>query len=257
MTHDSLDWLRRQPIAHRGYHDNNLSVPENSRAAFSAALDAGFPIELDVQLLKDGTVVVFHDQGLERACGRPGQVADLTREQLRVMRLFQSTETIPTLAEVLALVAGRVPLLIELKNFTRSRALEQAVLDLLAEYEGPFALQSFNPLAVRWLKKQQPELAVGLLAPAQTGAGPAYRLLNLFLLHRRRQPDFIGFDREQLPHPRAAIFQQQGIPVLAWTVRSQAQFEAVRPYCDNIIFEGFLPALPAATPPPASENAAR
>ncbi|MCB0637559.1 MAG: hypothetical protein KDC54_13110 [Lewinella sp.] len=245
MAEHVFDWLHHKPIAHRGYHDNKLSVPENSLAAFTAAIDAGYAIELDVQLIKDGTVIVFHDQGLERACGRPGQVSNLSREQLRVMRLFQSTETIPTLTEVLALVDGRVPLLIELKNATTSRELEKAVLAVLGDYDGPFALQSFNPLAVRWLKKQQPELLVGQLVTVVDGGGPRQWILNALSFSRRRQPDFLAFDATHLPHPKVAQYRESGLPVLAWTVQSPAQYEAIAAHCDNIIFEGFVPEIAA------------
>ena len=144
-------WLCSQPIAHRGLHGN--SVPENSLLAFSRAIENGFAIELDVRPIDDGTVVVFHDDKLTRMTNRDGYVCNLSKEELDTIRLKNSDEKIPTFKEVLDFVAGRTPILIEIKNESQVGALEQSTLDLLASYNGEYAVQSFNPYSIEFFKK--------------------------------------------------------------------------------------------------------
>lgn len=151
-----------RPYAHRGLWDEQK--PENSMAAFQAAAEAGFGIELDVQLSKDGTVMVFHDYTLDRVCGKEGLLTDLTAAELSTLRLKDTEQTIPTLAEVLRLVDGRVPLLIELKGETGDTAVVPATLAVLEGYTGAWCMESFNPLIVRAVKKQAPHVVRGLLS---------------------------------------------------------------------------------------------
>lgn len=151
-----------RPYAHRGLWDEQK--PENSMAAFQAAAEAGFGIELDVQLSKDGTVMVFHDYTLDRVCGKEGLLTDLTAAELSTLRLKDTEQTIPTLAEVLRLVDGRVPLLIELKGETGDTAVVSATLAVLEGYTGAWCMESFNPLIVRAVKKQAPHVVRGLLS---------------------------------------------------------------------------------------------
>ena len=141
-------WLVETPIAHRGYWGKN--APENSLSAFSKAIEKGYAIELDVQLLADNTVVVFHDESLARMTGNDGYLKYLNKEDLKALTLKGSKEKIPTLKEVLALVDGKVPLLIEIKNKHKVGNLEQAVLEELKSYNGEFAVQSFNPYSLSY-----------------------------------------------------------------------------------------------------------
>lgn len=152
----------QRPFAHRGLWDGER--PENSLAAFEAAARAGFGIELDVQLSADGTVMVFHDYTLDRMCGREGLLTDLSATELGTIRLKDSEQTIPTFAEVLRVVDGRVPLLIELKGETGDTSIVPATLALLKDYEGAWCMESFNPLLLRALKKQAPHVLRGLLS---------------------------------------------------------------------------------------------
>ena len=219
-------WLCRRPVAHRGLH-NGSDIPENSLAAFRAAMDRGFPIELDIQQLADGDIVVFHDERLGRATGAAGYLADATKEQLDGLRLFETDERIPLLAQFLELVAGKVPLLIEVKRYRTTRPFEQELADLLSDYQGPFAVQSFDVGTVSWFRHHRPSFCRGLvcekLQEIQDGA----------LLQCR--PHFIACGHSRRP------LNDRGIPVLVWTVRSENERRALHGFVDNIIFEGFLP----------------
>ena len=237
-------WLTERPVAHRGLHSGE-AVPENSLAAFRAAIEAGHPFEFDVHLLTDGTVAVFHDEDLTRLTGRPGKIADLTAPELRLLRLYDTDEHVPTLDELLRFVAGRVPLLIEIKTKRRDvGALEQAVVEALAGYRGPFAVQSFNPHSVAWFRKHAPQIRRGLLLLADRGEDPAGRVG--FFLRRVAQlvgtaPHFLGLDVREVPYWPLRLARAFRIPVLGWTVRSEELRERARPWVDNIIFESVDP----------------
>ncbi|MCK4776024.1 MAG: glycerophosphodiester phosphodiesterase, partial [Candidatus Krumholzibacteria bacterium] len=151
-----MDWLIETPIAHRGLHDADTGVPENSLAAFEAARDAGYPIELDVRPLRDGEVAVFHDEDLERLTGRAAQLENQDSTSIKSFQLAGTDQTIPLLTEAFDVIGGRVPLLIELKNFGIPGRLETAVRAALQSYNGRFAVQSFNPFSMGWFKAHAP-----------------------------------------------------------------------------------------------------
>ncbi len=234
-------WITDSPIAHRGLHDGNVRVPENSILALEKAIKSGFPIELDVRIIGDSTVVVFHDADLLRVCGVDRRISSLRKTELQGFRLFDTLLIIPTLAEVLTFVDGRVPLLIELKTFSLKKQLEREVLRLVDNYDGPVALQSFNPFTVKWIKKHRPSLCVGQLAEPSVRSFPLNHLENYIQLNTSMNPDFVAFDIHALPSKRVAHFKHKGTPILAWTVRSQAQHERMQGYYDNLIFESFIP----------------
>ncbi len=186
-----------RPYAHRGLF--NEEIPENSLAAFARAAEAGFAIELDVQLSKDGTVMVFHDYTLTRMCGEDVRLADLTAAELAERRLKGSAEHIPTLAEVLAVVAGRVPLLVELKGESTNTALCAPVAELLDAYKGPYVIESFNPMLLRWFKKHRPRVLRGLLSTnlireKKDGSKALNFMLSALLLTFLCRPAFHAWD---------------------------------------------------------------
>ena len=229
-----------RPIAHRGLHD--ASTPENSLLAFQKAIDAGYAIEIDVRPIDDGTVVVFHDDNLKRLTDRDGYVCNLSRADLDEITLLSSDQKIPTFKEVLDFVDGRVPLLIEVKNNGRVGSLEQATLDLLEGYKGEFAVQSFNPYSLEYFKKHAPQIARGQLS-AFFGKEMTFirrYLLSRLKLNKISAPDFISYRHSDLP---IKYVSRTKLPVLAWTVRSNSELEKVKPYCNNIIFENFIPVL--------------
>ncbi|MFW8594156.1 glycerophosphodiester phosphodiesterase family protein [Cribrihabitans neustonicus] len=247
----------RAPIAHRALHDAADQRPENSRAAVRAALSAGYGVELDLQLSADGQAVVFHDTTLDRMTGEPGLVRDRSRAELAAIPLAGGAgEGIPSLAEVLALVAGQVPLLLELKDQDGSMgpggvgALEAAVADALRGYEGPVALMSFNPHAVAEMARVAPEVPRGLVTssyePQDWPDLPKAVCDDLRGIHDFERVDagFISHQADDLARRRVQQLRDQGVPVLCWTVKSLAEDTAARAFADNVTFEGYLP--PAA-----------
>jgi len=235
-------WLVTSPIAHRGLWSQEL--PENSLAAFEAAIKSGFAIELDVRLLDDGTVVVFHDDSLARMTGKDGYVSALTKDSLSSYALQGTDNTIPTLSEALTLIDGKVPVLIEVKNAGKVGKLEQAVIDLLSSYEGDVAVQSFNPHSLGYFAGNAPHILRGQLASYfrhnKEISWFKRAALKRLKLNNISKPDFIGYNHKDLPNK---YVKAAGLPTLAWTVRSNAEFEAVVHNCDNVIFEKFIPRV--------------
>ncbi|SHH48295.1 glycerophosphodiester phosphodiesterase family protein [Marivita hallyeonensis] len=239
-----------RPIAHRGFHDKADGRIENSPSAFSAALDAGYGIELDLQLSRDGVAMVFHDPLLNRLTEETGPVRERDAAALQQIRLKGSSDTIPTLAETLVQVDGDVPLLIELKDQHGEMGetdgmLEAATVDALRGYGGDVALMSFNPHMVARLAKLCPERPRGLISSAwrkidepEIPVATRARLAGI--------PDFdavgaqfLSHDVTNLENPRVEQLKSQGVPILCWTVRSAAQEHQARKVADNITFEGY------------------
>lgn len=237
----ALEWLCATPFAHRGLHEEG--VPENSLAAFEAALRAGYGIELDVRLAADGVPVVFHDASLERLTGRAGAVSVLTSAELARTRLGDSDQRIPRLEEVLSLVRGEAPLLVEIKNPRhRAGALEAAVWALLEGYPGPVAALSFNPLTLAWFRRRAPALARGHNLSAPTSRQRARRARASARLARLlARPHFISHEITSLSHRRAARIRGHGLTLIAWTVRGESEQAKALRYADNFMFEGLRP----------------
>ena len=235
-----------RPYAHRGLWGDG--VPENSLAAFRAAAEAGFAIELDVQLAADGTVMVFHDYTLDRVCGIPGNVADRTAAELQNIPLNGvENECIPTFKQVLDAVDGRVPLLIELKGESGNTALVPRVLEELKGYGGTWCMESFNPLLLRAVKKQAPEVVIGLLSTdlikeKRSGNKLLNFLLSALWLTFLCRPAFHAWDGR---YPRRlglrAGLRLFGAASVVYTVRDEAAYRAYLAKGIYPIFEGFLP----------------
>lgn len=235
-------WIRSSPVAHRGLHNIREGIPENSRAAFAAAMAENLPIELDVRLSRDGVPMVFHDATLERSSGRPENLGAIDAATLQQIEIFGTRERIPSLAEVLQQVAGRVPILIEVKNYADSPVgpLEESVRSALARYRGATALQSFSPDTVAWFAREMPNHPRGQLASPDIGERlppERKRGLEAQLEARHGAPHFIGYNVKHLPCPYTDRARADGLPVLAWTVRSADDHARARAHADNIIFE--------------------
>lgn len=240
------DTMKGVYYAHRGLHNLEQGIPENTMAAFGRAVDAGYGIELDVQLSKDGQVVVFHDFDLKRVCSVDGDVSDYTYEELRRFPVCNTRERIPLLADVLKLVDGKVPLLVEMKykNFT-SRICEEADR-LLNAYHGLYSIESFHPWALMWYRRHRPEVCRGQLAmnfQRQEGNySPERFAVRHLLLNFLGRPDFIAYDiRDKKALSKNICRKLFGCPSAAWTVKSGEQLEQARPYYDSFIFDGFRP----------------
>jgi glycerophosphoryl diester phosphodiesterase len=241
-------WLTARPVAHRGYHDRAAGRTENTIPAAEAAIARGFAIECDLQLTKDDVPIAFHDDTLDRLTEATGPVAARTLAELKAIPLRGTDARIPTLEELLAVIAGKVPLFAEFKSaFDRNRRLEQVAAPILATYSGPLAVMSFDPDSVLALKKLTPNLPRGMVADSfrDDEYKPIPPLRRLALRHLAAapvvMPSFIAYGVHDLPSDAPLLLRHLGTPLLTWTVRTDADRATARRYADQIIFEGFDP----------------
>ncbi|WP_339637438.1 glycerophosphodiester phosphodiesterase family protein [uncultured Sulfitobacter sp.] len=239
------------PLAHRALHDLSARRPENSRAAVRAAVDAGVGIEIDLQLSADNKAMVFHDYALERLTPERGAVRLREASALAAIPLKGGDEGIPTLEEILDLIAGRVPLLVEFKDQDGAMgpdvgSLETAAAELLGRYRGDLAVMSFNPHSVRALARLLPDVPRGLTTSAYRP--DEWPLPEATCDRLRGIPDyadtgscFISHEADDLNRPRVAELKADGAAVLCWTIRSQAEEDIARQVAQNVTFEGYLP----------------
>ena len=229
-------------FAHRGLWD--AESPENSLAAFKKAVDAGYGIEFDIHKTCDGHVVVFHDDTLVRMCGVEGKVEQKTLAQLKELRLLGTDQQIPTLEEMLALVDGRVPLLVELKGESTATGLCPVADAILSQYKGDYIIESFNPLLVRWYRKNRPNVRRGqLFCNLNNGKKVKkliYYLITALLTNVLARPHFLARGQDSARNPSFLICKYLfRPPVFVWTVRAQSEIPADQR--DGMIFEGFIP----------------
>ncbi len=243
---ESLDFYKGFKYAHRGLHGGGRV--ENSMSAFKAAVDAGFGIELDVRLSSDGTIVVFHDDTLLRVCGIDERVRDKSCEELSKIKLGESEDTVPTFSEVLSLVSGKVPLLVEIKADASDSETAYAVCEALSEYTGPYIIESFNPLALKTVRDMMPDIHRGQLS-MDYRKDPKFRtlthtLLNLFVLNFLAKPDFIAFSHTDCDHFVFRLINKLYRPAMfAWTVKSpEDEKKCLDGIFDTVIFEDYVPA---------------
>lgn len=245
VGHPGLAGLKGWAYAHRGLHDEEL--PENSMAAFRAALENGYGIELDIHLMKDGNLAVVHDASLLRTAGADVQITDLTVEDLPNYPLANG-ELIPTFDQVLELFAGKAPLIIELKEDGNSKALVDAAVAAMEGYEGPYCMESFHPTCVYNLKKYHPEVIRGQLVmdyfKEQHGKlNPVLKwLITNQVENFLTQPDFVSYrcsDRRTFSNWLARNFW--GLQGVTWTIKSQREFDRAVKEGWLPIFEGFRP----------------
>lgn len=241
-----------RPLAHRGLHDVEDGRPENSLASIRAAIAFGYGIEIDLQISKDGQAMVFHDYDLQRLCGVKGAVCQRSAEELWQTPLIGGGEGVPTLRQVLELIDGRVPLLIEIKDQDLRLGanigdLEQATVQTMKSYTGPVALMSFNPHSVAKLAELAPGIPRGLTTCNYDKEDwllvPDARREELAEIpdFERTGSCFISHQQDQLDSPAVTRLKAQGTPILCWTIRSEEQESEARKVADNITFEGYLP----------------
>jgi glycerophosphoryl diester phosphodiesterase len=250
----ALDWLVRRPIAHRGYHDRAAGRVENTLAAARAAIAHDFAIECDLQVTVDGHAVVFHDDHLERLTDGHGPIRALDLAGVRRLTLRDAGEPVPTLAELLEVTAGRVPLVIEMKSpWNGDRSLEKAAAPLLAGYEGPVAVMSFDPDSMRAMRRLLPTMPRGLTADAfrpdpempPFNAWQRFRLANL-LAAPAVGASFVSYGISDLPALAPALARRLGLRLITWTIRTPADLAKAGRYTEQITFEGFDPDRPPA-----------
>ena len=244
--HKDLPAIRGWYYAHRGLH--GVGVPENSMAAFRAAKDAGYGIELDIHLLKDGNLAVIHDHSLKRTAGADKQIEDLTSKDLHHYYLEGTREKIPLFAEVLELYAGKAPLIVELKSTTKNYAvLCKAACDMLAEYKGAYCVESFDPRCVAWLRKNRKEVIRGQLTENFFRSNsklpyPVKFLMKYNFFNVTTQPDFIAYrfvDRKNISN--FLCRKLWGLQGVTWTIRNKEDFDTAVSEDWIPIFENFEP----------------
>lgn len=243
--HPGLSALQGFKYAHRGLHDEEK--PENSMAAFRAALENGYGIEFDIHLIRDGNLAVIHDSSLLRTTGKEGKITDLTTEELAGYHLGGTEETIPTFRQVLDLFAGKAPLIIELKSDNNVEALVDAAVKAMEGYEGPFCMESFDPRCIHVLKKKYPHIIRGQLTedyfrsgsslPAPLKWALKHQVLNFLTL-----PDFVAYKYRDLRTPSNTLVRRfWGVAGVTWTLRTQEEFDDATQKGWIPIFENFNP----------------
>lgn len=238
----SISWLTKMYIAHRGFH--NSEFPENSVGSFESAIQEGFAIELDLQVTKDNKVVVFHDEHLERMTGVNKNIRECTYNEIKPLRLLKTEEPIPLFSDVLELVNGKVPLMVELKNKRKVGNFEKSCYTLLENYQGEFVIQSFNPYSVGWFVHNAPSVGRGQLSGSFKGESLSFYkrlILSNLLLNNVSKPHFINYEIDYMHKLPNRYKNQKQIPILGWTARSEEKYRAALKICDNVVFEGFNP----------------
>ena len=252
--------------AHRGLYDNQAGIPENSLAAFRRAAEHGYGIELDVQLTKDKIPVILHDFTLKRmarfdkghesegaqinedgSLGVPGRVSDYTYAELQQFHLLDSTERIPLFTDVLKLVNGRVPLIVEIKSEDRDMTVCEHTQRILRAYGGPYCVESFNPLVLSWYRRHADRVFRGQLSEAfaredASYGGLRYKILEYLLLNFLSKPDFIAYNHKYADNlSRGLCCNLFRARAVYYTVKSQADLDRLRRGGGLVIFEGFMP----------------
>jgi glycerophosphoryl diester phosphodiesterase len=241
-----MEKYKNVKYAHRGMHDDQRA--ENSLSAFAAAKENGFGIELDVRLSRDGELVVFHDADLTRMVGKEGKVIDFTAAELKEMSLAGTKDGIPTLREVLDLIDGAVPLLIEIKMGTGESGVAEKFLEVIDGYKGDYIVESFHPIALKIVKKARPDILRGILSyeymkDERYKGKLLFRLSQNLLLNFLMRPDFIAYEKNGYTVKNLRFVRRTfGTPLIAWTVKSRAEEDAcVSHGFDTVIFENYIP----------------
>lgn len=232
--------------AHRGLFDNDTDAPENSLPAFRRAIEAGYGIELDVQLSKDGVPVVFHDASLKRMCGVNGKVWEYSLSELKQMKLAHSDAVIPTFAEVLDAVNGKVPLIIEYKLDVPQTKVCRLANEQLLTYPGAYCIESFHPLALQWYRKHRPDIVRGQLGmeywnDEKYRTNPFVWILSFLVTNVAARPDFIAYRHSDASNISFRLAKRMGALAVAWTIKNQAQLAEAKKHFGLFIFDSFIP----------------
>ena len=245
--HSGWDTLAAFRYAHRGLHDKAQGIPENSIAAFRRAVDHGFGAELDIHLLKDGSLAVFHDSSLQRICGVEGNIEDLTAEDLQHYHLLGTEETIPLFTDVLALFADKTPLIVELKVVDdNAAALTDAAMAVLRNWNGTYCVESFHPAVIRHMKQHYPDVIRGQLSEnffhnRHMPIFPAF-LATFLLTTTFTRPDFIAYKHQDRKNISLRLMRKlYGVHEVGWTIRDPSVMAQLEQDGVTPIFENFIP----------------
>ena len=218
----NINFLKSNLIAHRGLH--NLEIPENTLPAFYKCVDKKYIIELDIHILTDNSIVVFHDHNLKKLTGVNKVIETLSYPQLSKIKIDKKY-TIPTLKQVMHIVNGKVPILIEIKDMNNNSKFEEELVKILDNYNGKFAIQSMNPYVIDWFYKNRKDYIIGLIVFNDLN----YKIVKKYI----KKIDFISVYKKQLPFKINKL-------VLGWTIRKESEYKKYRNLCDNLICENIL-----------------
>ena len=239
--------FEKQYIAHRGLFDNKIGIPENSIPAFRWAVENGYGIELDVQLTADHQMVVFHDESLKRMCGVDHILHKCTLAQLQHFTLGETAERIPLFEDVLKVIGGKVPLIVEVKAEGDWKATTKKMAEIMDGYDGVYCMESFHPLAVEWFRKNRPYVIRGQLSTNYFRDEPGRRwtekfVLTNLLLNFKARPDFIAYNHIWSRSPGYALCRKLfDVENVAWTIRNQDELKRAKKIFQVIIFDSFIP----------------
>lgn len=240
-------WIITRPVAHRGLHNIDEGIPENSLPAFKMAVKSGYPIELDVHQTIEGDLFILHDFNTKRVCGRDVDTADMHTDMLNEFKLHGTEYSIPLFEDVLNVVDGKVPMLIEIKSESlHVGKLEDRLLKMLENYKGDVAFESFNPLSMRYIRKRDESYMRGQLSYEFKGKNDIPRLIKKMLINCKldflSMPDFIAYDIDAMPKDFLRVIHKKNkIALLGWTVRTEFDRQLAEKECDNYIFEKIRP----------------
>lgn len=248
IDRNNISWIidKERPIAHRGLHNKESGIPENSIKSFKNAIKYNYPIELDIQFTKDKQVIVFHDSNLKRLTGYDKDVNDVTYQSLQPLRLENTLETIPTLKEVLDLVNDQVPLVIEIKDCKDAKELAEEMYNIMKNYNGRYIVQSFNPFVLEHLSKIAPEVIRCQLSGDFKGEQNNHLkwyekfVLKNMLLNFKSKPHIIGYDLNGIDNLSVKLLSEK-YPIISWTIKDEEQMKRGYKKSDNIIFDNILP----------------
>lgn len=239
-----LTWLKENLIAHRGLHTKDQTVPENSLESFRLAIKQGYSIEFDINLLKDGEVVVFHDHNLNRLFGIDQTLDEITYQELSKYKL-KNHESIPTLKEALDVIDGKVPVLIELKPHGNVNQLCVNFMKIMENYKGVYAVFSFHPKVVYYLKKHHKDVIRGQISEFFKSDQNMPKLFKFLMkrmtFNRFTKPDFISYGIYDMPNKYLDKLKKKGITIISYAARSQKDFDFVKAHYHNVVFEYFNP----------------
>jgi glycerophosphoryl diester phosphodiesterase len=242
-----LDCFKTHYIAHRGLFDNAKDAPENTILAFKRAVEAGYGIELDVQLSKDNHVVVAHDYSLKRICGVDKEIRDLTYQELNKYNILYSSEKIPLLTEALHAIDGKAPIIVEIKAERDYEETCMFAAEILSAYAGAYCIESFSPFVLGWYKRNHPEVIRGQLADDFLrkkhfkSTLQNWALTNM-IFNTMNKPDFIAYNHQFSDKKCIGLWKKiLGCSLAAWTIKSQTELDYAVKMFDIIIFDGFIP----------------
>lgn len=244
LDEKDISWLTETPIAHRGL--DNGDTPENSIRAFKEAINKSYAIELDVQFTKDKKLIVFHDDDLSRLTNDNRKVKDVNYEELKDLKLENTNEAIPTLEEVVQLVNNKVPLIIEIKDGEDIEGLCKETYSIMKDYNGKYAIQSFNPFVLQWFNNNAEEVVRGQLSGSFKKDADNLKFYEKFILRNlllnfKSKPNFIAYELDGVNNLSVKLLQIRNYPIISWTIENEEDMKKAYDKTDNIIFDNILP----------------